>query len=254
MTTPFEIKIGNNSDRGMVVELDNVRELAIPGHVLVGLASPEKRIEKLAKFYTETFTKEDPRFGRFRHTVASIQKHAVALKKLTIISNSRQKALHIEGFKRFLIANQEIINLTMSYILEKNGDEKDLKKTDTADKKKTPNQSVGDAQLDAIQLNGEGVSRLSSSDMLQIKTLLLGTGEFDAPTSEEVSTTATDVTTIVPNVIDVEAAEVKTVWTQDTFAHAPTEEVSVKEEHPVTEHSLTSSIMHIDEAAAASKE
>ena len=159
----YEIKLTQSKEKGMVVELDKVRDFMVPTGIALSVMSRQSKIDKLVKYYTTAFTNKDKKYDSFRYTVCMVHKHACQLKVMTILATSKLKDVHANAFATFIKQSQDEIDLLMPYMLNEG-----LSNNGTV----TEAVKTGDPELDAISLNGQGVERLSVSDVSQIKTLM----------------------------------------------------------------------------------
>lgn len=186
MDIPYSIITGKCSDPCMVLEIHRVPELSLPPHIGIGISSFGQRTRKVAEHYKNIFFEEKQRFASFRYSMCLINKHAKEKGILKIQGDRLTKDYHIQGFIDFLKDNYEVIDMLSPHILERQGNEVPQENTIgtppagemidmpmPGDRVNTPNIQLGIPELDAIQLNGQGLDRLSADDLKQIKTLML---------------------------------------------------------------------------------
>ncbi len=159
----YEIKLTPSKEKGMVVELVKVRDFMLPTGIALSVMSRQSKIDKLVKYYTTIFTNKDKKYDSFRYTVCMVHKHACQLKSMTILATSKLKDVHTNAFATFIKQSQEDIDLLMPYMLNEG-----LSSTGV----ETEAVKTGDPELDAIAFKGQGVEKLSVSDVTQIKTLM----------------------------------------------------------------------------------
>lgn len=168
MSMPYKVKLHKTKEAGVIVELDKLKELAMPAHFAVSVGNTQGKIDRLANYYNKMFMGAEEKNVSFRHLVSLIHNTAKEKGILTILSNNHSN-VHLKGFLKFLSESQSNIDLISGYVA---GNSQGSNIEEAQVKEGSDIEEDEDPLTQAFRIQGQRPAQFGKNDIDQLKALV----------------------------------------------------------------------------------